>query len=44
VRAALLAELAAALVSGEDPELAVAWRLVDGEGRPIRTLEPDPGS
>jgi hypothetical protein len=36
--------VAEALLDGRDGELGVSWRLVDGDGRPVRRLDRDGGS
>ena len=40
--AVVAARVVALLVEGEDPALEVRWHLVDGDGRPIGTLDPGP--
>jgi hypothetical protein len=38
---AVASAVASALLEGRDGELGVSWRLVDGDGRPIRRLDRD---
>jgi hypothetical protein len=38
---AAVAAAVEALVTGEDPDLGVSWRLVDDRGRPIEKLDLD---
>ena len=36
---AIAEAIADVLIEGKDGELGVSWRLVDGDGRPIRRLD-----
>ena len=40
-RDAVANAVAEVLIEGKDGELGVSWRLVDGDGRPIRRLDRD---